>query len=71
MVKAQKKIKKVMKEFKNKTLHSGSKKGPLVTNRKQGIAIALSEARKGRAKIPKKSKHKESKGPYISTTSVA
>ena len=37
-------------------LHSGSKKGPLVTNPKQGIAIALSSARKAGAKIPKKRK---------------
>ena len=39
-----KKIKKVMKEEKEGKLHSGSKKGPLVKNHKQAIAIALSEA---------------------------
>lgn len=38
------KIGKVLKEFKQKKLKSGSKKGPVVTNRKQAIAIALSEA---------------------------
>lgn len=38
------KVKKVMHEYKEGKLHSGSKKGPLVTNPKQGIAIALSEA---------------------------
>lgn len=38
------KIKKVMHEYKEGKLHSGSKKGPKVTNPKQGIAIALSEA---------------------------
>lgn len=43
-----KKVKKVMEEFKAGELHSGSKKGPEVTNRKQAIAIALSEARKGK-----------------------
>lgn len=48
------KIKKVMKEFEHGTLHSGSKKGPKVTNRKQAVAIALSEARKKSTKIPKK-----------------
>lgn len=48
------KIKKVMNEMKEGKLHSGSKKGPVVTNPKQGIAIALSEARKKGAKIPKK-----------------
>ena len=40
------KIEKVMKEYKEGKLHSGSKKGPEVTNRKQAVAIALSEARK-------------------------
>lgn len=42
----QKKIKKVMHEFKESKLHSGSKKGPIVKNPKQAIAIALSESRK-------------------------
>lgn len=36
----------VMREFKHGALHSGSKAGPEVTNPKQAIAIALSEARK-------------------------
>jgi len=45
---SQKKVKKVMHEFKEGELHSGSKSGPVVTNPKQGIAIALSEARKGK-----------------------
>lgn len=44
--KAKSKIEKVMHEFKEHKLHSGSKKGPIVTNPKQGIAIALSEARR-------------------------
>lgn len=44
--KEKRKIKKVMTEMKKGKLHSGSKKGPLVTNPKQGIAIAMSEARK-------------------------
>lgn len=52
--KGKEKIKKVMTEMKEGKLHSGSKKGPVVTNPKQGIAIALSEARKAGAKIPKK-----------------
>jgi hypothetical protein len=38
------KVGKVMREFKEGTLHSGSKKGPKVKSRKQAIAIALSEA---------------------------
>lgn len=48
------KVEKVMHEFKHGELHSGSKKGPVVTNPKQAIAISLSEARKKGAKIPKK-----------------
>ena len=42
------KVKKVMHEFKAGKLHSGSKKGPMVKSRKQAIAIALSEAGKGK-----------------------
>lgn len=52
--KGKSKIEKVMHEFKDKELHSGSKKGPIVSNPKQAIAISLSEARKSGAKIPKK-----------------
>lgn len=44
------KIEKVMHEYKEGKLHSGSKKGPKVTNPKQAIAIALSEARKAKKK---------------------
>jgi hypothetical protein len=38
------KIGKVMKEFKAGSLHTGSKKGPVVKNPKQAVAIAYSEA---------------------------
>jgi len=48
--KKEKKIEKVMHEFKEGKLHSGSKKGPEVTKPKQAIAIALSEARKSKKK---------------------
>lgn len=48
------KVEKVMHEHKEGTLKSGS--GKKVTSRKQAAAIALSEARKSGAKIPKKSK---------------
>ena len=46
MNKTQRKVKKVMGEFNEGTLHSGSKRGPVVKNPKQAVAIALSEARK-------------------------
>lgn len=35
----------VMHKFKAGELHSGSKRGPKVTNRKQAIAIKMSEER--------------------------
>jgi hypothetical protein len=39
-------IKQEMGKFKRGGLHSGSARGKIVTNRKQAIAIALSQARK-------------------------
>lgn len=45
-MKSSKKVKKVMGEYKRGTLHSGSKKGPVVKSRKQAVAIALSEQRR-------------------------
>ena len=44
------KVQKVMGEFKRGTLHSGSKKGPVVKSRKQAVAIAMSEAKKSKKK---------------------
>ena len=46
------KTKKVMHEYKEGTLKSGGRRK--VKSRKQAVAIALSEARKSGAKIPKK-----------------
>ena len=40
------KIQTTMHEFKEGSLHSGSKKGPEVKNRAQAVAIALSQQRK-------------------------
>ena len=48
------KVAKVMHEYKAGQLHSGSKTGPMVTSRKQAIAIGLSEARKAGEKVPRK-----------------
>lgn len=47
------KVGKVMHEFKTGTLHSG-KGGPVVTNPKQAVAIALSEAKLAPKKKSKK-----------------
>jgi len=52
--KAQKKVEKVMREYGTGTLKSSS--GKKVVNRKQAIAIALSEAGKSRPKTTKKVK---------------
>jgi hypothetical protein len=40
-----------MHKFKEGALHSGSKKGPKVSNPKQAIAISLSTARKKGMKV--------------------
>jgi hypothetical protein len=53
--KAQEKVEDVMHEYKEGKLKSGpGGKGGKVKNRKQAIAIGLSEARKAGAKVPRK-----------------
>ena len=52
--KGKRKVHRVMKEHKEGKLKSGS--GKKVKSRKQAVAIALSEARRSGAKIPKKKK---------------
>ena len=53
--KAQEKIGIVMHEFKEGTLKSGKNgKGGKVTNRKQAIAIGISEAEEAGLKVPSK-----------------
>jgi hypothetical protein len=61
----QAKVSKIMKEFKAGTLHSGkdpkgAKKAPVVKNRKQAVAIALSSAgmAKPKGKMKKMGKKK-------------
>lgn len=52
--KAQDKIEKVMHEFKEGELKSSF--GDKVTNRKQAVAIGISEAKEDGLKVPKQSK---------------
>ena len=54
--KGRRKVKKVMGEYKRKSLRSSS--GRKVKKRKQAVAIALSEARKSGARIPRKGRRK-------------
>lgn len=55
--KAQKKVGKVMEEFKEGKLKSSL--GEKVKNRKQAVAIGISEAREAGLKVPKQKKNKE------------
>ncbi len=54
--KAQEKVGEAMHEFKEGRLKSGS--GQKVKNRKQAVAIGLSEARESGAKVPQQKKSK-------------
>lgn len=56
--KLKKKMDKVFHEFGEGKLHSGSKKGPVVKNPKQAVAIAFSEGRKAEGKAISKTMKK-------------
>jgi len=49
----------VMHEYSQGLLHSGSSSGPVVRNRKQAVAIGLSEQRAMGKKVPHKKDHLE------------
>jgi hypothetical protein len=55
--KAQEKVEEVMEEFKEGKLKSSS--GDKVTDRKQAVAIGISEAREEGLKVPKQKNEKE------------
>lgn len=59
-------LRNTLRELNAGTLHSGSKNGPIVTNRKQGIAIALSEGRKAGENVapPPKTKGHHAKAKH-------
>ena len=54
----QKRVEGELRKFKEGTLHSGSRKGPKVTDRKQAIAIALAEAGLSTSDRPRATKKK-------------
>lgn len=60
--KANEKIHKVVREFEEGKLRSGSKKGPKVKNLKQAVAIGISEAKRKGLKAGEKWKKSERKG---------
>lgn len=59
--KANEKIHKVIREFEEGKLRSGSKKGPQVRSLKQAVAIGISEAKKAGYKAGEKWKKSERK----------
>jgi hypothetical protein len=60
--KANEKIHKVIKEFEEGKLHSGSKRGPQVKNLKQAVAIGISEAKRRGLKAGERWKKSQRKG---------
>lgn len=59
--KANKKIHKVIREFEEGNLHSGSKTGPKVKDLKQAVAISISEAKRKGYKAGERWKKSERK----------
>jgi hypothetical protein len=51
---AERKIGKVMREWKRGTLKGGKGKHPRVKSRKQAVAIGISEARKAGKRVPRR-----------------
>lgn len=56
VAKGQSGVRQEMHKFKEGALHSGSKSGPVVTDPKQAIAIAMSEAGMGKRMARRMSK---------------
>jgi len=52
--KRERKVERVMHEFSEDKLHSGSKRGPKVRSRAQAVAIGLSEAKRRVGNHPKR-----------------
>lgn len=50
---AERKMHKVMSEYKQGTLHSGSPEGPIVKDRAQAIAIGINSARRAKKRRKK------------------
>lgn len=59
-----KSVRGVMREFNAGQLHSGSSRGPVVTNPKQAVAIALSEQRQVSRPAPAAHPHRNL-GTYL------
>lgn len=59
-------VKQEMHKFKAGELHSGSPKGPIVTSRKQAIAISLHEAGMSKSKGGSKSQSPYGVSPHVS-----